>query len=85
MSRMIRKQVYVEATQDSRLKKMARDLGVSEAELIRLGITCYLERPADLPRDHTVWQKEKAFIQQWMKKGKVKGTRRWKRNDAYEA
>jgi hypothetical protein len=35
---MVRKQVYIERDQDARLKRYARALGVTEAELIRRGI-----------------------------------------------
>lgn len=35
MSRMIRKQIYIEPRQEAFLKRRAEELGVSEAELIR--------------------------------------------------
>ena len=35
MSRMIRKQIYLEPSQEHLLKQRANELGVSEAELIR--------------------------------------------------
>ena len=35
---MIRKQVYIEAEQERKLKKLSKSLGVTEAELIRRAI-----------------------------------------------
>ena len=35
MSRMIRKQVYIEPEQEELLKRRAKELGISEAALIR--------------------------------------------------
>ncbi len=42
MSRMIRKQVYIESRQDATLKQQARALGVTEAEVIRRAIDCQM-------------------------------------------
>ena len=84
MSKMVRKQVYIESKQESRLKRMARELGLSEAELIRQGINRCFERPLELPYDLSAWKEEKAFIRQWITKGKVKGQRRWTREDLYD-
>ncbi len=38
MSRMVRKQIYIEEEQDAVLKEMAAEYGVSQAELIRRAI-----------------------------------------------
>lgn len=38
VARMVRKQLYIEARQDRLLKRRARQLGVTEAALIREGI-----------------------------------------------
>ena len=38
MARMVRKQVYIEPRQEKLLKQRAKELHVSEAELIRRGI-----------------------------------------------
>ena len=55
MSKMVRKQVYIESKQENRLKKMAKEIGVSEAELIRQGINRCFERPVELPHDFSAW------------------------------
>jgi ribbon-helix-helix CopG family protein len=38
MSRLIRKQIYIEPEQDAVLKRRARELGVSESEVVRRAI-----------------------------------------------
>jgi hypothetical protein len=38
MSRLIRKQIYIEPEQDAVLKRRARELGVSESEIVRRAI-----------------------------------------------
>lgn len=81
---MKRKQVYIEDQQEELLKRRSRELGVSEAELVRQGIDEVL-RAGKAPRpDRSSWQREKRFIEQLIKKGPVEGGRRWKREDLYE-
>jgi predicted DNA-binding protein len=46
-TRMVRKQVYITAEQDRRLKEMARTRGVATAELVRSGIDKELEQVED--------------------------------------
>ncbi len=84
MSRMIRKQVYIESRQDATLKQQARALGVTEAEVIRRAIDCQMTSVRLGARDPKAWEREKAFIAKLMAKGPVSGGRKWKREDAYE-
>lgn len=44
MSAMVRKQVYIEAHQEERLKELAEKTGLKESELIRQGIEEVLTR-----------------------------------------
>jgi hypothetical protein len=44
VTRMIRKQVFITADQNKRLKAQAAARGMSEAELVRAGIDLQLER-----------------------------------------
>ena len=44
---MVRKQVYLEALQDARLKRLARATGKTEAELIRDALDRYLPEADD--------------------------------------
>jgi len=45
--RMVRKQVFITAEQNRRLKTEAARLGVPEAELVRVGIDMRLDRKSD--------------------------------------
>lgn len=63
MSRMIRKQIYIEPRQDACLKRRAQELGVSEAELIRRGIDLIVGEPAESD-SQAAWDAIVAFIEQ---------------------
>ena len=85
---MVRKQFYIEPEQERLLKRLTKELGVSEAELIRRGIDG-LEAAmpaASPPVDVGVWREEKAFIDQRMRRFKdVPQTgRTWTREELYE-
>jgi hypothetical protein len=47
MNKMVRKQFFITAEQNKRLKAQAAATGVSEAELVRAGIDLQLERKAE--------------------------------------
>lgn len=81
MRRMKRKQIYIEANQDRRLRDLSRRHGKSESELIREGIDRVL---ADPPLDRAAWGRELAYIDSLIRKGPLKGGRTWKREDLYE-
>ena len=83
MSKMIRKQVYIEPEQETLLKRLSREQGLTEAELIRSGIVKLSSR-SNVVWDITFWEEEKKFIRSLMKKGPLKGKRRWKREELYE-
>lgn len=84
MSRMVRKQIYLEPEQEKRLKQQAKALGVSEAELIRRGIDRVTRLPAGGPLDSKAWQDELAFIRKRARRWKALGqTRRWTREVLY--
>jgi hypothetical protein len=84
MSRMVRKQIYIESCQHSILKQQARNLGVTEAEIIRRAIDHQMAFVRLDIRDLKAWEQEKAFISKRMAKGPAQGGRRWNREDAYE-
>ena len=83
MSKMIRKQVYIETEQEALLKRLSKEQGLTEAELIRSGILKLSSR-SNVVRDIRFWEEEKRFIRSLMKKGPLKGKRRWTREDLYE-
>ncbi|MBI4588807.1 MAG: hypothetical protein HY725_08195 [Candidatus Rokubacteria bacterium] len=83
MAAMIRKQVYVEPRQEKLLKALAKELGLTEAELIRRGIDRGLEGVAGLRPDPAAWQKVERYIRGRMLKRRLKGKRRWTREELY--
>ena len=81
---MIRKQVYLRADQDRRLKMLARKLGISEAELIRQSVDrAVLESTTPRP-DLSVWEAERKYLVRRMSGRKLPGRRDWRRDDLYE-
>ena len=81
---MIRKQVYIESRQDHLLKRLAKDFGITEAELVRQGLDRILQSGIMVAPNPKAWQRERAFLIRWGKKGVVKGNRRWRREDLYD-
>ncbi len=84
MPRMIRKQIYIESRQDTTLKRQARILGITEAEIIRRAIDQQMTFSRLGARDPKAWEREKAFIAKRMAMTPVSEGRRWKREDVYE-
>ncbi len=84
MSNLIRKQFYISKAHDALLKNRAKQMGVSEAELVRRA----LETQASTInlKDDTVnlWQEEQTFFQQLMANNYEQKKRSWKREDLYE-
>ena len=87
MSQMVRKQIYIQKSQEERLKKVAETRGVSEAEIIRRALENELRsmsvyRPA---YDQDAWKKVVAFWDELDQRGPVEPRpRNWKRDDLYE-
>ncbi len=84
MSLMKRKQIYLGADQDRRLRAMARRQGKTESELIREGVDRILTAPPLPARDRAAWKKELAFMDQLTKLGPVEGKRTWTREELYD-
>ena len=82
MAVMIRKQIYIRRRQAATLKRQARELGTTEAELIRRAIDRQIA--VRLRPDLTLWHKEREYIQALIAKGPVPGGRTWKREELYE-
>ncbi len=84
MSPMVRKQIYIEPRQEQLLKRRAKDLGITEAELIRRGLDQVVRVPSGWLPDLEAWEEEKAFIEQ-RKRLKVPQTgRTWTREELYD-
>jgi hypothetical protein len=79
---MIRKQVYLQPDQDALLKRQARELGVTESELIRRGIE-QLARGAVTVPDAQAWLDELAFIKQRAALPELPEGRSWTRDELY--
>ncbi len=84
MAEMIRKQVYIEARQERLLKALAKDLRVTEAELIRRGIDRGLDGLTGARPDPAAWGEAERFILARARRGRVKGKRRWTREELYD-
>ncbi len=88
MAAKIRKQIYIDADQESVLKQVARDKGISEAEIIRQAIDRHSQSFQCNQRDLSAWEKEKAFIQQLIEQspeqGSVPSQRTGQRQDLYD-
>ncbi|MEW6227219.1 MAG: ribbon-helix-helix domain-containing protein [Bacillota bacterium] len=81
---MIRKQFYIDPQQEALLKRCAKELGITEAELVREALDTYTWSGARDHRDLSAWKEEKAFLESLMKEGPVSGGRRWTRDDLHE-
>jgi Ribbon-helix-helix domain len=85
MSRMIRKQVYIEPEQAELLKQRAKELGIREADLIRRCIDQLAQGSATLPLDSKAWQEEIAYIRERARLQEALGKQRgWTREELYE-
>lgn len=86
MARMIRKQIYIRPEQEEMLKRRAKELGISEAELIRQRIaTGPTTGSVSYPTNPAAWEEELRFIKERAAKlPDLKRKRTWTREDAYE-
>ena len=85
---MIRKQIYLEDRQEMQLKRLARQLHVSEAALIRQSVDRGLRSVLVPSRDLAAWDEIKAFIRKRMQQ-RPSAThetrrRRWRRDELYD-
>lgn len=82
--RMVRKQVYIEARQEKALEERAKQLGVTEAELIRRSLDRGLEGLSPRKPDPEAWREVMRYIRRRMR-GRVRGApRRWNGGEPYD-
>jgi len=81
---MVRKQVYIEQRQERLLKRRARELGVTEAELIRHGIDQIGRFPSLFPNREESWRAARLLIGDRMKMRVAQTGRSWRREDLNE-
>ncbi|OGO15030.1 MAG: hypothetical protein A2Z14_03960 [Chloroflexi bacterium RBG_16_48_8] len=83
---MVRKQIYLPRCQDQALKHMARERGVTEAEIIRQALEREAERTASIPHGGVAaWDEIMQFLQE--RKEALIGKGRpvvWNRQELYE-
>jgi hypothetical protein len=84
MSRKIRKQIYIEPEQELLLKRSSKRTGLTEAQIIRNALDMGIGAAAASASRPEAWKSELTFINRWMKKGIVPGSRSWKRDDLHE-
>lgn len=86
LMRMIRKQVYIEKRQDRVLKRRAKELGVTEADLIRRGIDLLGQRPLSepLPRRLEALAESERYIRAHRRLKVPQTGRGWTREELYE-
>ena len=84
MSSKIRKQIYIEPRQEHLLKAIAKQAGVSEAEIIRQAIDLHLGEITPPQSNLAMWEAEREFIDQIKTRPAQLGGRDWQREDLYE-
>jgi hypothetical protein len=84
MGRMVRKQVYIEPRQEALLKRLAEEMGTTEADIIRQAIDHHTQALLSPRKNLAAWQRERAFIEQLIEQGPVPGGRTWTREDLYD-
>ncbi len=86
MTQMIRKQIYIQKSQEERLKKIAEARGMSEAEIIRRALDVELKRVGfRLAYDDQAMKRLYQAMLDMDKKPPVPRRKRdWTREDLYE-
>lgn len=87
MSEMMRKQIYISRRQQALLKRLAKERGLSEAEIVRQAIDRearhVVSREAQSSQD--AWDNARKLMLELSALGPLENQpRRWKRDDAYE-
>lgn len=85
MSDLIRKQLYITRSQEKMLKIKAKEMGLTEAEIVREAIDKAAYR-VEYPRNSVEkWQEELSFINELIANRQVDQKKRtWKRKDLYD-
>ena len=84
MAIKIRKQIYIEADQNTILKRLSKERGMPEAEIIREAITQHVQGHRARRRDLRAWEAERDFIEQLSAQGSAPEPRMWQREELYE-
>ena len=81
---MVRKQVYIEPRHERLLKTRAKQLGVTEAELIRRSLEQTLTAPGVVRRDPQAWESFMHSVRRRMRLRVVPARRTWTRDELYD-
>jgi len=84
LSELVRKQFYISKSHDALLKERAKELGTTEAELVRKAIENQMGKIRFSRKHLNQWQEERKFIRELIENGPIKGGRVWKRDDIYD-
>jgi hypothetical protein len=87
--KMLRKQIYLLPQQDTKLKALAHQQRMTEAELIRQAVEIFLNQPVTndvkhLPPNEAAWQEILASFEEIRKSGVIGEPHRWRREDYYD-
>jgi len=81
---MVRKQVYIEPRHERLLKTRAKQLGVTEAELIRRSLEQTLTAPGIVRSDSKAWGAFMRSVRRRMRLRVAPAPRTWTRDDLYD-
>jgi hypothetical protein len=83
---MVRKQIYIQRQQQAILRRLARALRVSEAELIRQALDHQVRAGSRLAQpDPEAWEQAHRFMTALRARGPLSGrARTWTRDELYE-
>lgn len=81
---MIRKQVYIEPQQERLLKKRAKELAVTEAELIRQSLDQRLATVVPRRPNAGAWRELMRFFRRRMQMKVRQRPRQWTRDELYD-
>ena len=71
MGDMIREQLHIERRQEDLLKRRSAELGVTEAEIVRVALDSFMAYSGTSSRDSGAWEEEKAFIGELISTGRL--------------
>jgi hypothetical protein len=84
MQPMVRKQVYIKPEQEALIKRRSKELGVTEAEIIRRGIDLAAHGSQVWFPDKSAWEEAKVVIEERMRMKVPQTGRGWTRDELYD-
>ncbi len=81
---MVRKQIYIESHQQRMLRKMARQAGKTEAEIVRNALDEHVRLLREKEDRMRAWREIEATVDRRTKPVQVSTGRTWKREDLYD-